>query len=324
MAGPSAVDKGKDFTYQFLSVFGDTPVSMIAGDGKKVSPPDELTPDSGMADRSASLKIALKRLSQSDRLDDDCVDEFVEYFRSLYAEDINGSRFRHMYSDVCAIMYSFFSKETWKRGWMPSKIVYLENNIKLIVDRFRTVYPGEKELDSVVKLQDHISLEAVRLHSQIEWNSSYYSHMTTIRDDVRAEQTNLSKSLEEYKGEVKTVREEIGGTRREYTTILGILAAVVLAFNGAVTFSVSGVNAVSGYHPIYVAFVVSLVGFVLFNALAALFTFLRASIIERKTEDGKRCAIWGAGPLIAFVIADIALVLFVCKLFRIVYEAYLF
>lgn len=309
MAGPSAVDRGKDFTYQFLSVFGDTPASMIAGDGKKVSPPDELTPDSGTADRSASLKIALKRLSQSDHLDDDCVDKFVEYFRSLYAEDINGSRFRHMYSDVCAIMYSFFSKETWKRGWMPSKIVYLENNIKLIVDRFRSVYPGEKELDSVVKLQDHISLEAVRLHSQIEWNSSYYSHMITIRDDARSEQKTLSKSLEEYKGEVKTVREEIGGTRREYTAILGILAAVVLAFNGAVTFSVSSINSVSGTHPMNVVLVVAIVGFFLFNALVALFSFMRFTT----RKDGER--LWGGFYAKVLIAIDVVLFLFIAAVF---------
>ena len=324
MLGPDSDENGEVLTDQFQSVFASDSDQGPAGHSERITPPKYVSADSGDADRAASLRDALDVLSRPDCLDNEGIGQFVGYFMSLYSKTPGKKEFRHMYSDVSDVMYSHFTEEGLTAGDVPDAIIYLENNMREIVNRFRSMYPDSDELQCVKKLQDHISLEKIRIQNQAKRNIGYLAKMESLSNEVHEAQDELDEKVTKATDKTKWAIEEIEKSKRDSVAILGILAAVVLAFNGGITFSVSGVNAVSGYHPIYVAFVVSMVGFVLFNSLAALFTFLRASVIERKAEEGKRCAIWGTGPLIAFVIADVALVLFVCKLFRIVYESYLF
>lgn len=302
--------------------------------------------------KNARLANLLKSLAENGIEDEETLDGAMGVLKSLYLNpDGTRNEFRHEYSTIARVMCEVasaspeqvddvsagMSKQNYY-GIRANKLADCMNFIAILTMNDKSL---SEMVKPVMKIRDHVNLEMVRINYVATVNGDQEGAVERIRQGVTKSYdkvVELSDSVEASKDEVRNLKvtsqsilsrvlkaeDEIDKSKKDSVTILGVLAAVVLAFNGGITFSVSGVNAVSGYHPIYVAFVVSLVGFVLFNALAVLFTFLRASVIERKTEDGKRCAIWGTGPLIAFVIADVALVLFVCKLFRIVYESYLF
>ena len=81
--------------------------------------------------------------------------------------------------------------------------------------------------------------------------------------------------------------------QRDYIAILGVFAAVVLAFNSGIGFSSSAITA-AGLQPSFanLSFVVLLVGFVLANSMAILLGFVWKLV---RTGDGSkipRAALW--------------------------------
>lgn len=79
---------------------------------------------------------------------------------------------------------------------------------------------------------------------------------------------------------------QIDRMQREYIAILGIFAAVVIAMNGSIVFTSSSINAIAGQNILYLAFIISIVGAFLFNALFALFTFVYRMVRQNGTTWG--------------------------------------
>lgn len=308
---------GEDgYAGQFSSVLSGNAGKLDGDQRNKIVPPAAVDANAGSAGRAASLKDALDELSQSDLMDNEAIDGFVEYFKSLYAQGDDGSRFRHMYSDVCETVYSHFDNEAAFSGRDPDEVVYIEGNIKRIVDRFRSKYPDSGELKCVVKLQDHISLEAVRIRKQVEWDESYYRRLVTLREQINEAQGNLDKSLNKAKKRMGKMEKDMSESRREYISILAIFAAVVLVFNGAVSLSSSSIGATVGYHPFAMGFVALAAGLALFNCLFALFTFLRTIV----RADGE--PVWKWSSWAAFIIIDIVLIAVFLLMFSVIKDAY--
>lgn len=316
MAGVSGGFDEDDYAGQFSSVLRGNAGKRDGNRRNKIVPPNALSADAGSADRAASLKDALDRLSQSDLMDDAAIGGFTEYFKSLYAQGDSGHQFRHMYSDICDTMYSHFDSESVFTGRDPDEVVYIEGNIKLIVDRFRKEYPESDELKCVVKLQDHISLELIRIRRQVEWNKSYYNRLMTLRERINRAQWNLDESLNKANKQMAEMKKDMSESRREYISILAIFAAVVLVFNGAVSLSSSSIGATVGHHPFAMGFVALAVGLALFNCLFALFTFLRTIV----RADGE--PVWKWSSWAAFIIIDIVLIAVFLLMFSVIKDAY--
>ena len=311
MPGSSGENGGRAFDDQFLVLFDGTSDS---SSGNFPSRPSIVRIDDGMAKRDASLKQALRYLCGHAGMDSSDIEYFVNYFISLYTLDRNGGRFRHKYSDVCDVMYSHFSDDAQSCDEVPAAIVYLENNIESISEKFQELHPGSEEFSRFFKLKDHVFLEGVRARKQMSWNSSFFTRISNLSNDVSDAQDRLDKSVETTMSSIDSVREELDKSKRDYIAILGIFAAVVLVFNGAVSFSTSAIGSTAGHHPFSVGFVILLVGFVLFNSIVALFTFLRMMVRES--------APWKKWHAYVFMGIDAILLVALIAMFFVIKDAY--
>lgn len=91
-----------------------------------------------------------------------------------------------------------------------------------------------------------------------------YDHIQLAFQQITSEERIFAQDIEYAK---ESIREETKGIEKEYITILGIFAAIVLAFVGGITFSSSvlqNINAVSSYR---LFMTVDLLGLILINTI---------------------------------------------------------
>lgn len=254
-----------------------------------------------VADASRSCQDLFPEISES-ATDDEKEKALLEFLRRLsefdpegmssidpdevtrFSERLYGSGFRHMYSHVSGLILKLVDGDSKldAAGRLVANLQSLTQGLPSSRDAGRDD-PSRK----LLKLFDHASLEMTRT-----------KYLDKRYDALRTSYVNLSKSYADLSEKIKVAEEKAGSMQREYVGILGILAAVVLVFNGAITFSVGGVNAVSGTHPFHVALILSIVGFVLMNTVAVPMTFLRDVVFEPNERR------WPRGYAAAFAMVD--------------------
>lgn len=258
-----------------------------------------ILPSDGGDTRRQALRTILEELSSLDRgeyLSNPDIDEVADFFESLYG---GSPKYRHSYADICDVIFGFAESEDELDEGVPYQVNNLANNVNLVYSRMA---PGTTQAESVQKLCDHIELERTRLR-----------HFVDQRDRIR-EYDRKREELEERSAELgraaerdrRVLEEEfakrVDAMRMEFIAILGVFAAIVLAFNGAVEFSSSSVSTLGtdgGMRAL--VFVVALVGFVLINAISILMVFLW------KMAFGTRVII-GTWPRNCLIGADLVLV----------------
>ena len=139
--------------------------------------------------------------------------------------------------------------------------------------------------DSIQKLYDHVSLDIARiLYSDAgDRKTSGEEAIIDVQSQIKQIQTEIDKA----KVAQKNVENELGKQQKEYIAILGIFAAVVLAFTGGIAFSTSvlnNINAVSVYRIITVSLVI---GLVLINVLFGLFYYVDR-LVNGLNEERKK------------------------------------
>lgn len=178
---------------------------------------------------------------------------------------------------------------------------------------------GEVGARSVRALADRVGVEYQRLDIMMKCTASgpmvseLELQVRQAKEDAAEAMSNIEKITKDSEKKVDEVRKKY---ERESITVLGILAAVVLVFNGAVSFSTSTIGATAGHHPFSIGFVVLLIGTVLFNCICALFTFLRITT----KDDGQET--WPKEMKDTYVWINVALVTVLIILFIIIVSAY--
>lgn len=171
---------------------------------------------------------------------------------------------RHRYSDITSHLYNLHIKQ-------DGKIDNIRKNIKFLID---TIDNTEQLKDNLLKLQDHILLEIVRLNH-----------------------------IKEIKQEIEKTSKEVQESKKSYITILGIFASIILAFVSGISFSnsvLSNIDKASIYRLIFVmAFIALFVG----NILYALFAFL--SKIALAGKEYKNPLIWFNIIICGIIFCDI-------------------
>ncbi len=104
-----------------------------------------------------------------------------------------------------------------------------------------------------------------------------YDHFQLALNQIENVKTILGASIEETKINLK---DEIKGLEKEYISILGIFASIVLAFVGGITFSSSVLQNIDSISIYRLLLVVVLLGFVLVNVIWLLVNFI-AQINEK-------------------------------------------
>lgn len=217
---------------------------------------------------------------------------------SLYQKSKDGTGFRHFYSDIFSVL------STVKQGDVDGSIDVLGQNLAEIrkgyqANRNKDEFGDPIDItDSIRKLYDHVSLDIARMgySDAADWEVSQGSNIEKIQAQVSELKEDVSRRSEEI---INQSIESVKDAQKEYIAILGIFAAVVLAFTGGIAFSTSvlqNINAASIYRLVLVA---SIIGLVLVNVLFALFYYIDRIV---KQEKG------GLGPLIISNIVMIALI----------------
>lgn len=141
----------------------------------------------------------------------------------------------------------------------------------------------DKLLQYVLNNEDTVSIDSKRIC--IKLYDHFQLNLTQIESASVITKKGIANAMEK---EIESAHNEIKGIQKEYITILGIFAAIMLAFVGAFTFSTSVLNnlgSVSVFELATVAVIVGLVFSVLINLLLG---FLREINSKGSSEADKK------------------------------------
>lgn len=193
--------------------------------------------------------------------------------------------FRHFYSDIFAIL-SIISQDS-----SMGNLDILAQNIQLIKDGYnpQNYDSNGKKIDigkEISKLYDHVNLEIARIIYTNKINSKNESEISKnkkILEDTQKEIDSFRKEItqdnEKSKDELIKISTELKNAQKdmqkEYIAILGIFAAIVIAFVGQMTFSTSVLaNAYLLGDIFTIIAVVAMIGLAFINVLFSLFYFV--------------------------------------------------
>lgn len=226
----------------------------------------------------------LFKLSKSQNEFQDAYARSTMYMRleQLYDSPTEQNRFRHFYSDIFSVLTQI------KRDPSLGDINVLGQNIKIIRNGYKPQNPskdGNRIIDisnSINKLYDHVNLDIARIaylegaDNEISGESAIKninSQLTTLENDIKKAQ-QIKEDYDKTEKKIIDVEQKINSAQKEYITILGIFASIVLAFTGGIAFSTSVLNNIA-QASIYRTIIISLIiGLVLINILFGLFFYI--------------------------------------------------
>lgn len=226
--------------------------------------------DSNEDEKRKAFTEALKILCDFDSsLDDNGINNYIDFFTKLYGTEEN--EFRHMYSDACEVMFSQLDTKEFDNG-VPFGVVNLENNITMIKEVAERTGASERTISGLKKLQDHISLEKLRMRYMAAQNKHNKEITEKLSKDFKKKiKSSLDNANTSFKEQIKETKDSL---QKNYITILGIFAAVVIAFMSASMLSSSVLESMNDVSIYRLSFTMLVLGFFIFNLLCALFMFL--------------------------------------------------
>ena len=192
--------------------------------------------------------------------------------------------FRHFYSDILSTLTQIDSDDN------EGSLDVLAVNMQAIKDGYQAVnYDGDKLIDiskSIIKLFDHTNLEVARINYTKQLNNATKSDLASTKELLKKQREEFDNTKSETETIQNTLREETEKANKkiednqkqmqnEYVTILGIFAAIVLAFTGGMTFSSSVLNNISKASVYRLSLISFIIGLVFFNLIWVLIDFVR-------------------------------------------------
>ena len=192
--------------------------------------------------------------------------------------------FRHFYSDILSTLTQIDSDDN------EGSLDVLAVNMQAIKDGYQAVnYDGDKLIDiskSIIKLFDHTNLEVARINYTKQLNNATKSDLVSTKELLKKQREEFDNTKSETETIRNTLREETEKANKkiednqkqmqnEYVTILGIFAAIVLAFTGGMTFSSSVLNNISKASVYRLSLISFIIGLVFFNLIWVLIDFVR-------------------------------------------------
>lgn len=190
---------------------------------------------------------------------------------ALYYSPNKEDRYRHFYSDIFTVLTQI------QQASNQGDINILGQNLSLIRAGYNPQNRDEQGniidiSDSIRKLYDHVSLDIARISYSDAGDRKTAGETAIV--DMQSQLNQIKTEIDKAKMAQNNVEAELGKQQREYIAILGIFAAIVLAFTGSIVFSTSvlkGINTVSVYRIIMISLII---GLVLINVLFGLFYYV--------------------------------------------------
>lgn len=240
----------------------------------------------GHSERQAKLNQSLNILaSQQIAEEADCCNA-ARFFLELYSD----STFRHMYSQVFGAMGSEDDLEKELEN-----CTCLSDNLNQIAaprcPSERADCPAQllKSNKQFLKLYDHVDLEVRRISSErkvaLELICGLQAGIEAL-GNAKCGLEDAVKKSNHAEGKLRKARKKINALQKETIAILGIFAAIVLAFNGAIGLSVSAVEAAGAQSGLQNLFLmVILGGFILVNGIAILLLFVWLIVRDKELAN---------------------------------------
>lgn len=212
--------------------------------------------------------------------------EMYKRLEGLYYSPIKENRYRHFYSDIFTVLTQIQQAPNQDQG----DINILGQNLSLIRAGYNPQNRDDQGniidiSDSIQKLYDHVSLDIARILYSDAGDRKTAGETAIV--DVQSQLNQIRTEIDKAKIAQNNVETELGKQQREYISILGIFAAVVLAFTGGIAFSTSvlkNINTVSVYRITAVSLII---GLVLINVLFSLFYYVDR-LVNGLQENGKK------------------------------------
>lgn len=243
----------------------------------------------------------------------------IDYYRRL--EDVyyssDADNFRHYYSDIFAVLTLIDGDQS------IGNLEILAQNIQTIKDGY---VPKNKDDNNelidiskeIIKLYDHTNLDIGRINYTKRMSGETLSELSKTKLLIDSLEQKLRESEEERQTAIEALKkkeQELSAEvhdgqkkmQNEYITILGIFAAIVLAFTGGMTFSSSVLENLHRSSIYRILIVVCVLGFVIINLIWLLIDFVR-------DINGKSIRKWWL-----LILADgllIASILFTCFAYK--------
>lgn len=209
---------------------------------------------------------------------------------SLYDAESKDKRFRHFYTDIFSVLTQI------QQNSDLGDINILGQNLDMIRNGYKPqnkAVDGKRIIDvsdAIKKLYDHVNLDIARIaySDGADRKISGESSIENLQSQINSMQRELQKAqeikndYEDTEKKIIDVENKLDNSQKEYITILGIFAAVVLAFTGGIAFSTSVLNNIaqaSAYRTIAVALII---GLVLINVLFGLFYYVNSLVNKEK------------------------------------------
>lgn len=303
----------------------------------------ELTKQSegSVLDPQERLDDLLRAIAQEKLLDDgkdqsEIIDRVKDELVDIYLKgEHEGRPFRHSYASITRALIDAsksmpvssspgrMAKDD-NESHMPSMLnetaEYIVTCLSNVRERAEQDGP-EALLKPLDKLIDHIKLETVRITLLTDNMNDAEEKIESSNEQLRLTEKKISK----LERKIKTENARLDNVQREYIGILGVFSAVALIANGAIGFGDAVLSTTKNYDAIQDAFLITVVGFFMFNIFYALMSFVYNIINSRREDESnrperhrERFAAWinspGVMSHLAFVIIDAAIAVLIALL----------
>lgn len=199
----------------------------------------------------------------------------VDWFGDLYLDDEGSCVRRHAYSVVAQKIFEYLPNPGTSSDddtEAVSKILMMENTLGSVVSHLRSNHEDDARQPELIrcleKLIDHIGLERERMGYIFRQNEA-------IANAAEGFGERIESAKSDFDQRIGAAVEGVDAMQRNSVAILGIFAAVVMTFNGAMGFGVSAFKDAAAGNFWNFVFMVSVVGLVLVNTVAVLLSFIQ-------------------------------------------------
>lgn len=185
---------------------------------------------------------------------------------SIYYDSNDTEEFRHFYSDIFAVLSQIDNDSELGNTEILSQNMdivrqgYKPKNMDVETDKLIDI---SKQIN---KLYDHINLDISRLN-----------YFKTIESRSQSELHKVNKTLDKVEKSVLVMEDNIkkaDDMQKQYITILGIFASIVLAFTGGIAFSTSILQNIANASIYRIVLIAIGLAFVLINIIYILTRFI--------------------------------------------------
>ena len=197
----------------------------------------------------------------NDYLQEEEIEEYEKRLKAIYSSE----NFRHKYSQITSYLL------TIKKENKNEAFGFISHNISKI---YNEINEDSTLKQQILKLSDHINLEILRIKDINTFKKEFQQAEKNLKK-TKTKIKNMECEAKETIKEISNLNDEVKSSRKEYITILGIFASIILAFVAGLTFTNSVLSNINNGSIYRLLFITSLIGFFITNMLHHLYKFIK-------------------------------------------------